>query len=75
MTPERETAQGKGLIDAAIRNRVSCFIYASAYRGPDRPASNLVPQFQTKQVVEAYLEERAASSTMVWTVLRPVGLL
>lgn len=73
MTLERETTQGKDLIDAAIQNRVSCFIYASAYRGrDDRSASNPVPQFQTKQVVEAYLEERAAGSTMAWTVLRPV---
>ena len=72
MTPEREMAQGKGLIDAAILNGVLCFVYVTAYRGRDRSASNLVPQFQTKQVVEAYLEERAVGSTMTWTVLRPV---
>ena len=67
MTPAREEAQGKGLIDAARRNNVSYFVFSSADLGsPPRPTP--VPQFQSKYNIERHLKE----SGLKYTILQPV---
>jgi uncharacterized protein YbjT (DUF2867 family) len=70
-TQASEEKQGKGLIDAAIAHGVTHFVYSSAARLPT--SKIIIPQFASKEHIEAHLKEKAASSNMTWTVLRPVG--
>ena len=72
-----EETQGKALVDAAIANGVSHFVYASGDRGgpvqsPQDPTT--VPNFIAKYKIEKHLEKQAAVSPqgMTYTVLRPV---
>jgi len=70
-----EEAQGKGLIDAAIKSGVRHFVYSSAAR---LPRSNItVNQFESKICIEAYLKEKCDTSKapeqMTYTILQPTG--
>ena len=70
-----EEKQGYALIDAAIANDVSHFVYSSVDRGgvsSDNDATN-VPHFISKHKIEEHLKEKAAESSMSWTILRPVA--
>ncbi|KAH3915671.1 hypothetical protein HBI56_146800 [Parastagonospora nodorum] len=69
-----EEAHGKALIDAALKNDVSHFVYTSVERGPnsDTTPTN-VPHFITKHNIEQHLFAKAKGSNMTWTVLRPVA--
>ena len=67
MTPAREEAQGKGLVDAALRNHVSYFVYSGADLG-DPPRPTTVPQFQSKYNIEQHLKK----SGLKYTILQPV---
>jgi len=72
---ETEEKQGKALVDAAIANGVHHFVYTSVDRGgaksDDDPTD--VPHFISKYRIEKYLIEKAASSNMGWTILRPTA--
>jgi uncharacterized protein YbjT (DUF2867 family) len=69
-----EEAHGKALIDAALKNNVSHFVYTSADRGPDSDKTpTIVPHFITKHNIEQHLFAKAKGSNMTWTVLRPVA--
>ncbi|CAO2654433.1 Nn.00g111660.m01.CDS01 [Neocucurbitaria sp. VM-36] len=72
---EREEKQGKALVDAAINNGVSHFVYSSVDRGGPKSETNPtnVPHFKSKFAVEQHLFEKARASGMTWTVLRLVG--
>ncbi|KAK8060104.1 hypothetical protein PG996_010034 [Apiospora saccharicola] len=82
-SPESEERQGKALVDAALANGVEHFVYTSADRGGEaRSFSNptKVPHFISKHNIEHHLVEKAAaavpsSSTMTWTILRPVAFM
>lgn len=72
-----EEKQGKALIDAALANGVSHFVYTSGDRGgpvksPQNPTA--VFNFIAKYNIEKYLESKAAASEkrMTYTILRPV---
>ena len=77
-SPETEEKQGKALVDAAVANNVSHFVYASVDRGgtekSDAEATD-VPHFVSKYRIEKYLLEKAAGSKqgMTWTILRPTA--
>lgn len=74
---DRETRQGKALIDESIKATVQHFVYTSVERGGDeRSWSNPtpVPHFITKHQIEHHLRDSTANnkSAMGWTILRPV---
>ncbi|KAF2680807.1 NAD(P)-binding protein [Lentithecium fluviatile CBS 122367] len=75
---QSEERQGKALVDAALSNGVSHFVYSSVDRG-GATASNTtptyVPHFASKYNVEQHLFNKAKGSDMTWTVLRPVAFL
>ncbi|KAI9727577.1 MAG: hypothetical protein M1834_008016 [Cirrosporium novae-zelandiae] len=74
---DNEEKQGKALIDAAIANGASHFVYTSGDRGgpvksPENPT--VVSNFIAKYNIEKHLEMKAAASgqSMTYTILRPV---
>ena len=73
-TQERETRQGKAVVDQAIAHNVKVFVYSSVDRGGDKSESNptYVPHFISKHAIEAYLKSRAPETEMQYTILRPV---
>ena len=76
-TQESETRQGKALIDAAIANGVSHFVYSSVDRGGDKSSKDptYVPHFVSKYNIEKHLEEKTAEGKMSYTILRPVAFM
>jgi hypothetical protein len=75
---ESEERQGKALVDAALANNVSHFVYTSVDRGgnalsPTNPT--YIPHFISKHRIEEHLFNKAKGSDMTWTVLRPVAFL
>jgi uncharacterized protein YbjT (DUF2867 family) len=73
-----EERQGKALIDAALSNKVSHFVYSSIDRGGDaKSGSNptYIPHFISKHNIEKRLFSKTKDSDMSWTVLRPVAFL
>ncbi|KAH7382746.1 hypothetical protein DE146DRAFT_623379 [Phaeosphaeria sp. MPI-PUGE-AT-0046c] len=69
-----EETHGKALVDAALRNGVSHFVYTSADRGPDSENTPTpVPHFITKHNIEQHLFAKTKGTNMTWTVLRPVA--
>lgn len=73
-TQERETRQGKAVVDQAIAHNVKVFVYSSVDRGGDKSESNptYVPHFISKHAIEAHLKSRAPETEMQYTILRPV---
>lgn len=71
---KHEETEGKRLVDAAVKHKVSHFVYTSADRGvnADSDPTN-VPHFIAKYNVEQHLSKNAASNGMTWTILRPVA--
>ena len=76
-----ETTQGNALVDAALANGVSHFVYSSVGSGgPNVEAKeerlNLkVPHFITKYAIEKHLKEKAKGSQMSYTILQPVAFM
>jgi uncharacterized protein YbjT (DUF2867 family) len=66
-----EEGDGKKLVDAALKNGVSHFVYTSAERAGEVPTN--VPHFITKHNIEQHLFAKTKGSNMSWTVLRPVA--
>ncbi|KAI4591434.1 hypothetical protein KJ359_012574 [Pestalotiopsis sp. 9143b] len=83
VTTEGEVAQGKALIDEAMRRGVEYFVYSGVERGGDERSwdnPTPIPHFQTKHQIENYLRDATAkeggsAGTMSWTVLRPVAFM
>ncbi|KAL6406464.1 nucleoside-diphosphate-sugar epimerase family protein [Ilyonectria robusta] len=74
---DRETQQGKAMVDESIKAGVQHFVYSSVERGGDeRSWSNPtpIPHFITKHRIEHHLRDSTANnkSAMGWTILRPV---
>ena len=76
-TQERETKQGKDVVDQAIAHNVKLFVYTSVARGGDKSDSDptYVPHFISKYDIETYLKARAADTKMQYTILRPVAFM
>lgn len=76
-TQERETKQGKDMVDAAVANDVKVFVYTSVDRGGKESDTNptCVPHFISKHNIEIYLKEKAKDSGMCYTILRPVAFM
>ncbi|KAK8049948.1 hypothetical protein PG994_011678 [Apiospora phragmitis] len=81
-TLESEVAQGKAVIDEAIRNGVKHFVYSSVERGGDAASwENPTPilHFQSKYRIERYLRDVTSpgkqGEKMGWTILRPVAFM
>jgi uncharacterized protein YbjT (DUF2867 family) len=74
---DKETAQGKKLVDAAVANDVKHFVYTSVDRGGSKSDNNPTPiaHFISKHEVEQYLKEKSAKTDMSWTILRPVAFM
>ena len=72
-TSERETKQGKDMIDGALANNVQVFVYSSVDRG-ESEGPTFVPHFISKYNVENHLKEQA-QDRMTWTILRPVAFM
>ncbi|KAI9774628.1 MAG: hypothetical protein M1840_002877 [Geoglossum simile] len=70
-----EEAQGKALIDSAVRYGVSHFVYTSVDRGGPLSDENPtdIPHFISKHNIEQHLKEVAAAGSMSWTILRPTA--
>ena len=73
-TQERETKQGKAVVDQAIAHNVKIFVYTSVGRGEDKTEGKPidVPHFISKHDFEAHLIAKAADAKMEYTILRPV---
>lgn len=76
-TQERETKQGKDMIDAAVAHDVKVFVYTSVDRGGEKSDTNAtyVPHFISKHNIELHLKENAKDSGMCYTILRPVAFM
>ncbi|KAL4873700.1 hypothetical protein BDV12DRAFT_182080 [Aspergillus spectabilis] len=72
-----EETQGKGLVDAALKNNVKHFVYSSVDRGGDASLDNptAIPHFRTKHNIELHLISKTKGTDMTWTILRPVAFL
>ncbi|KAJ5470960.1 hypothetical protein N7530_008317 [Penicillium desertorum] len=71
---ESEVTQGKGLVNAALRNNVKHFVYSSVDRGgprSDKGEPSPVPHFETKRQIEDHLRLQADNSEMRYAILRP----
>jgi nucleoside-diphosphate-sugar epimerase len=71
-----EERQGKAMVDTALANKVSHFVYTSVDRGGDAKsaaAATYVPHFASKHAVEQHLFAKAKGSDMSYTVLRPAA--
>ncbi|PKX99566.1 NmrA/HSCARG family protein [Aspergillus novofumigatus IBT 16806] len=68
-----EVAQGKSLVDAALRNHVKFFVYSSVDRGGPRSDDGAcpVPHFETKRQIEDHLRLKTVNANMQYTILRP----
>ncbi|KAM0518857.1 hypothetical protein ACHAPE_003847 [Trichoderma viride] len=71
-----EQAQGKALVDSAIKHDVKHFVYASVDRGGAKSIDNPtnVPHFVSKHHIEHHLID-SAKDKMSWTILRPVAFM
>ncbi|MCJ1360180.1 MAG: hypothetical protein MMC33_010183 [Icmadophila ericetorum] len=77
-TPQTEETQGKALVDAALANKVSHFVYTSVDRHGENSINDptYVPHFISKHNIEKYLIQKSDDGTkMTYTILRPVGFM
>jgi uncharacterized protein YbjT (DUF2867 family) len=76
-----EIIQGNALVDAALANGVSHFVYSSVGSGgpnveeQEEKLNLKVPHFITKYAVEKHLKEKAKGSQMSYTILQPVAFM
>ncbi|KAK1149587.1 hypothetical protein N8T08_005136 [Aspergillus melleus] len=72
----KEEAQGKTLVDEAIRQNVKFFVFSSVDRGGEERSytnSTKIPHFIKKHNIEHHLINSAKRSEMEWTILRPTA--
>ncbi|KAI2825573.1 hypothetical protein CBS147321_1090 [Aspergillus niger] len=72
-----EEAQGKKLVDEALKQKVKYFVYSSVDRGGERSWDNPtdVPHFLRKHHIEHHLMDKAKGTDMDWVILRPVAFM
>lgn len=69
-----EEAEGKAMVDEAIKANVRHFVFASLDRNDNTQPTN-VPHFASKHNIEKYVKERAKETGVTWTFLRPVAFM
>ncbi|KAH6682208.1 nucleoside-diphosphate-sugar epimerase family protein [Plectosphaerella plurivora] len=74
---DKETVQGKAMVDESIKAGVKHFVYSSVDRGGDERSwrnPTVIPHFLTKHQIEHHLRDKTAGQEdgMGWTILRPV---
>ena len=77
-TQERETKQGKDVVDQAIAHNVKVFVYSSVDRGEGGGTESkptYVPHFISKHDIETHLRSRAPDANMQYTILRPTAFM
>ncbi|KAL7919979.1 hypothetical protein ACQKWADRAFT_299817 [Trichoderma austrokoningii] len=74
--PIVEEAQGKALVDSAIKHGVKHFVYSSVDRNGAKSIDNPtnIPHFISKHHIEHHLIN-SAKDNMSWTILRPVAFM
>ncbi|KAL6890016.1 NAD(P)-binding protein [Trichoderma evansii] len=74
--PIIEQAQGKALVDSAIKHGVKHFVYSSVDRNGAKSIDNPtnIPHFISKHHIEHHLIN-SAKDKMSWTILRPVAFM
>lgn len=74
--PIIEQAQGKALVDSAIKHGVKHFVYSSVDRNGAKSIDNPtnIPHFVSKHHIEHHLIN-SAKENMSWTILRPVAFM
>ncbi|OAA46803.1 nucleoside-diphosphate-sugar epimerase family protein [Beauveria brongniartii RCEF 3172] len=74
--PIIEEAQGKSLVDAAVKHGVKHFVYTSVDRHGAKSIDNPtdIPHFISKHHIEHHLIDKAQNN-MSWTILRPVAFM
>ncbi|KAH8127524.1 hypothetical protein ACSS6W_000085 [Trichoderma asperelloides] len=74
--PIVEQAQGKALVDSAIKHGVKHFVYSSVDRNGAKSLDNPtnIPHFVSKHHIEHHLIN-SAKDKMSWTILRPVAFM
>jgi len=75
-----EVKQGKDLVDAAVQEGVTHFVYSSVDRGGNARSPSTrtpIPHFQSKFEIEQHLVDKAGrrGERMGWTILRPVAFM
>jgi uncharacterized protein YbjT (DUF2867 family) len=80
VTHESEVVQGNALIDEAVKEGVTHFVYSSVDRGGNQRSfenETPIPHFQSKYEIEKHLLEKAGKDgeKMGWTILRPVAFM
>ncbi|KAH7152734.1 nucleoside-diphosphate-sugar epimerase family protein [Dactylonectria macrodidyma] len=72
-----EEAQGKSLVDSAIKHGAKHFVYSSVDRHGVKSIQNptKVPHFASKHRIEHHLIDKAKNTDMSWTILRPVAFM
>ncbi|KAF7546253.1 hypothetical protein G7Z17_g8556 [Cylindrodendrum hubeiense] len=75
--PIIEEAQGKSLVDSAIKHGVKHFVYSSVDRNGAKSIDNPtnIPHFKSKHNIEHHLIDKTQNSDMNWTILRPVAFM
>lgn len=77
-TPETEEAQGKAVVDEALKYGVKYFVYTSVDRGGDEISTNNptpIPHFISKHNIEHHLMDKTKDGQMDWFILRPVAFM
>ncbi|TKX23500.1 hypothetical protein C1H76_4570 [Elsinoe australis] len=76
-TVESEEAQGKAMVDEALKQGVKQFVYTSVDRGGDASFSNPtdVPHFLSKHRIEHHLVDKTKGTDMRYTILRPTAFM
>ncbi|KAJ5753990.1 uncharacterized protein N7511_008143 [Penicillium nucicola] len=72
-----EEAQGKSLVDEALKQNVQFFVYSSVDRGGDASynTATRVPHFINKYNIEHHLVEKCEDTDMKWFILRPSAFM
>ncbi|KAH6972480.1 nucleoside-diphosphate-sugar epimerase family protein [Ilyonectria sp. MPI-CAGE-AT-0026] len=75
--PIIEEAQGKSLVDSAIKYGVKHFVYSSVDRHGAKSIDNPtnVPHFASKHRIEHHLIDKSKNTEMSWNILRPVAFM
>ncbi|KPM41924.1 hypothetical protein AK830_g4672 [Neonectria ditissima] len=75
--PIIEEAQGKALVDSAIKHGAKHFVYSSVDRHGAKSIDNPtnIPHFVSKHKIEHHLIAKAKDTDMSWTILRPVAFM
>lgn len=73
-----EIAQGKAMVDEALKHSVKQFVYSSVDRGGDKISYDTptdIPHFMTKYQIEHHLVDATKGTDMRYAIIRPVAFM